>query len=75
MRFDDLRLLQPQVLANVKDLGFTRPTNIQFKAIPHILEGEDILAIAQTGTGKTAAFAIPVVSNLLTVVKCHRYDT
>lgn len=65
MRFDDLRLLQPQVLANVKDLGFTRPTNIQFKAIPHILEGEDILAIAQTGTGKTAAFAIPVVSNLL----------
>lgn len=73
MRFDDLRHLQPQVLANVKALGFTRPTNIQFKAIPHILEGEDILAIAQTGTGKTAAFAIPVVSNLMSRQRRFRY--
>ena len=43
-------------------MGFKRPTDIQFKSIPSILKGEDVLAIAQTGTGKTAAFAIPVVS-------------
>lgn len=42
-------------------MGFRRPTDIQFKAIPPILKGEDVLAIAQTGTGKTAAFAIPIV--------------
>lgn len=42
-------------------MGFKRPTDIQFKAIPPILKGEDVLAIAQTGTGKTAAFAIPVL--------------
>lgn len=65
MKFSDLRLLQPVVQENIKALGFNRPTDIQFKAIPHILEGEDIMAIAQTGTGKTAAFAIPAVSNLM----------
>ena len=42
-------------------MGFKRPTDIQYKAIPPILKGEDVLAIAQTGTGKTAAFAIPVL--------------
>lgn len=42
-------------------MEFNRPTDIQFKAIPSILNGEDVLAIAQTGTGKTAAFAIPVL--------------
>lgn len=42
-------------------MGFRRPTDIQFKAIPPILKGDDVLAIAQTGTGKTAAFAIPVI--------------
>lgn len=65
MKFTDLRLLQPVIQENIKALGFNRPTDIQFKAIPHILEGEDIMAIAQTGTGKTAAFAIPAVSNLM----------
>lgn len=45
-------------------MGFKKPTDIQFKSIPPILKGEDVLAIAQTGTGKTAAFAIPVVSLL-----------
>ncbi len=73
MKFEDIRLLQPQVLENVKAMGFSRPTNIQFKAIPHILEGEDILAIAQTGTGKTAAFAIPVVSNLIRTPRRRGY--
>ena len=42
-------------------MGFKRPTDIQYKAIPSILKGEDVLAIAQTGTGKTAAYAIPVL--------------
>jgi len=42
-------------------MGFRRPTDIQFKSIPPILKGEDVLAVAQTGTGKTAAFAIPVL--------------
>lgn len=65
MRFEDLRLLLPEVRDNVRAMGFNRPTDIQFKVIPHVLEGDDILAIAQTGTGKTAAFAIPVVSNLM----------
>lgn len=65
MRFEDLRLLLPEVRDNVRTMGFNRPTDIQFKVIPHVLEGDDILAIAQTGTGKTAAFAIPVVSNLM----------
>lgn len=42
-------------------MGFKRPTDIQFKTISHILDGEDVMAIAQTGTGKTAAFAIPLI--------------
>jgi ATP-dependent RNA helicase RhlE len=45
-------------------MGLRRPTDIQFKAIPPILNGEDVLAIAQTGTGKTAAFAIPILHML-----------
>lgn len=53
------------VKRNLATMGFRRPTDIQFKAIPPILKGEDVLAIAQTGTGKTAAFAIPVINKLL----------
>ncbi len=45
-------------------MGWKRPTDIQFKAIPNIMKGEDVLAIAQTGTGKTAAFAIPIIDSL-----------
>ncbi|MEM9823818.1 MAG: DEAD/DEAH box helicase, partial [Bacteroidota bacterium] len=63
MKFDDYRIA-PNIKKNLKFLGFKRPTDIQFKSIPPILKGEDVLAIAQTGTGKTAAFAIPVI-NLL----------
>ena len=50
---------------NLSKLEFKRPTDIQFKAIPSILKGEDVLAIAQTGTGKTAAFVIPILDGLL----------
>ena len=51
----------PEVFKGIKELGFRRPTDIQYKCIPHILKGEDLLAVAQTGTGKTAAFAIPIL--------------
>lgn len=44
--------------------GYKKPTDIQYRAIPHILSGEDVLAIAQTGTGKTAAFAIPILHKI-----------
>lgn len=45
-------------------MDFRKPTDIQFKSIKHILEGEDVMAVAQTGTGKTAAFAIPVIDRI-----------
>ncbi len=63
MKFEDYRI-SPELKKNLSKLGFRRPTDIQFKAIPNILKGEDVLAIAQTGTGKTAAFAIPVIDIL-----------
>ena len=63
MKFEDYRI-EPEIKRNLEALGFKRPTDIQFKSIPAILKGEDVLAIAQTGTGKTAAFAIPVINIL-----------
>lgn len=63
MKFEDYKISK-QIKQNLADLGFRRPTDIQYKAIPSILKGEDVLAIAQTGTGKTAAFAIPIISHL-----------
>ncbi len=60
MKFEDYRI-SPDIKKNLATLGFRRPTDIQFKAIAPILKGDDVLAIAQTGTGKTAAFAIPVI--------------
>ncbi len=50
---------------SIADAGFRRPTDIQYKSMPAILRGEDVLAIAQTGTGKTAAFAIPILNTLI----------
>lgn len=63
MKFEDYQL-SDQIKANLAEAGFIRPTDIQFKAIPPVFKGEDVLAIAQTGTGKTAAFAIPVIQML-----------
>lgn len=63
MKFEDYSI-SPQIKKSLEKLGFKRPTDIQYKAIPPILKGEDVLAIAQTGTGKTAAFAIPVLHKL-----------
>lgn len=58
MKFEDYRI-NHLIKKGLEEKGFKKPTDIQYKAIPNILKGEDVLAIAQTGTGKTAAFAIP----------------
>ncbi len=63
MKYEDYHI-GPVLKQNLKAQGFKRPTDIQFKSIPPILKGEDLLAIAQTGTGKTAAFAVPVIERL-----------
>lgn len=60
MKFEDYHI-SPKIKKGLFYLGFKRPTDIQYKSIPNILKGEDLLAVAQTGTGKTAAFAIPVL--------------
>src|SRR5580765_6462433 len=57
--------LPPDLLRGVKDLGFIRPTPIQADAIPPALEGRDLLACAQTGSGKTAAFLLPILHGLM----------
>ncbi|ASB47985.1 DEAD/DEAH box helicase [Alkalitalea saponilacus] len=64
MRFDKYDF-HPQLIRNLAEQGFKKPTDIQYKSIPPILKGEDVLAVAQTGTGKTAAFAIPVIEKLI----------
>ena len=63
MPFKTLRLIQP-LLNAVHSEGYTIPTAIQQEAIPHVLEGRDLLGCAQTGTGKTAAFALPILQRL-----------
>ncbi len=60
MRFEDLKLIPP-ILKALKDKNYIEPTAIQGRAIPLILQRKDVLAVAQTGTGKTAAFAIPII--------------
>ncbi len=70
MTFDDLRLSEP-ILRAVKDSGYTQPTPIQREAIPPILKGEDLLGCAQTGTGKTAAFALPILERLYQAARQH----
>ena len=55
----------PSIMAGVRALGYTTPTPIQVKSIPPIMQGCDVLGLAQTGTGKTAAFALPILQRLL----------
>ena len=61
--FADLKLAQP-ILRAIADEGYTTPTPIQLKSIPPLLEGRDLLGVAQTGTGKTAAFALPLLHHM-----------
>jgi ATP-dependent RNA helicase RhlE len=63
MSFADLRLAEP-ILRAIADEGYTTATAIQAQTIPHTLQGRDVLGCAQTGTGKTAAFALPILHNL-----------
>ncbi len=57
--------LHPCLLQGLKELGFTRPTPIQADAIPPALDGRDVLACAMTGSGKTAAFLLPILHQLI----------
>ena len=63
MTFQDLNIVEP-ILKSLKIEGYTHPTPIQEKSIPILLQGKDLLGCAQTGTGKTAAFAIPIIQHL-----------
>nr|WP_320023318.1 DEAD/DEAH box helicase [uncultured Draconibacterium sp.] len=64
MKFEDLKL-HPAILKALKDENYSEPTSIQAQAIPLVLEKKDVLGSAQTGTGKTAAFAIPIIQHLI----------
>ena len=64
MIFEDLKLEDP-ILKAIEKQGYTNPTPIQEQAIPILLNGHDLLGVAQTGTGKTAAFGIPILNHLL----------
>src|SRR6185312_5913552 len=63
MDFSELGL-SPELLRAVSDAGYTTPTPIQQQSIPHVMSGRDVLGCAQTGTGKTASFALPMIDRL-----------
>ncbi len=63
MNFETFNL-HPSIMAGVRDLGYSTPTPIQSQTIPPILQGRDIIGLAQTGTGKTAAFVLPILERL-----------
>ena len=64
MSFDNLGLA-PEIMAAINDVGYSEPTPIQAEAIPEVLAGRDVLGIAQTGTGKTASFTLPMIHRLM----------
>jgi superfamily II DNA/RNA helicase len=64
--------LAPSLLNAITEIGYQEPTPIQSAAIPAILRGEDVLGAAQTGSGKTAAFALPLLQSLLDKRGSHR---
>ncbi|MBG49613.1 MAG: DEAD/DEAH box helicase [Pseudozobellia sp.] len=68
MKFEELGLSQP-ILKALRSEGYSEPTPIQQKSIPILLKGKDLLGVAQTGTGKTAAFGIPILERLLQTSK------
>lgn len=65
MTFNELKLL-PQILEALTEKGYTQPTPVQEQTIPAVMQGRDVLSLAQTGTGKTAAFALPILHRLAT---------
>ena len=64
MHFESLNIIEP-ILKAVQEEGYTIPTPIQVQAIPIVLKGADLLGCAQTGTGKTAAFVLPILQRLM----------
>ena len=69
--FHSLALAQP-ILSALESVGYQTPSPIQSQTIPHLLEGKDVLGMAQTGTGKTAAFALPMLSRSSCSAPRHR---
>ncbi|HNV81930.1 MAG: DEAD/DEAH box helicase [Tenuifilaceae bacterium] len=63
MKFSDFGFL-PAIMDGIRAMGFEEPTPVQEQAIPHIMQGKDVIACAQTGTGKTAAFILPILNKL-----------
>nr|WP_312577800.1 DEAD/DEAH box helicase [Sedimentibacter sp.] len=63
MKFENLKLIEP-ILKALKDEGYVKPSPIQEQSIPSVIEGRDLIGCAQTGTGKTAAFAIPIIQKI-----------
>ena len=74
IRFDELEL-NPKILRGIKDMGFEEATPIQAQGIPAVLSGRDVIGQAQTGTGKTAAFGIPVLESVMHQVTRHRLSS
>ena len=62
--FEELEINE-NILSSIKELGFTKPFPIQEQAIPELLRGNDVIGQAHTGTGKTAAFGIPMLQNIV----------
>lgn len=74
MTFKSLGLIDPLLLA-INDSGYTEPTPIQTQSIPAVLRGKDVLASAQTGTGKTASFVLPILQKLSTMPRTKNNHT
>lgn len=74
IQFSNLSL-SPSICETLKEKGYTKPTLIQEKAIPLILQNKDVMASAQTGTGKTAGFTLPLIQKLLAMPKAHANTT
>ena len=73
MTFEDLNIIEP-ILKALKAEGYTQPTPIQEQSIPILLRGKDLLGCAQTGTGKTAAFAVPILQHIYNNIKFSKGD-
>jgi ATP-dependent RNA helicase RhlE len=63
MNFESFNF-HPSIMAGIHGLGYTTPTPIQLQAIPPIMQGRDVIGLAQAGTGKTAAFVLPILERL-----------
>jgi len=72
MKSFDLLGLNNRLMEKISVLGLTEPTPIQYRAIPHILNGQDVMGLAQTGTGKTAAFVLPISHRLMELKEKRR---